>query len=125
MLATSKHVFKIKTCRNLFKKDCEFLCRRKPIPDSKPPCQWAIGEYYGFQVMRWSNGGKNQTPPLTLVIYFFPTIITASKVAPGIYQIKGQFDKLTKIHPSSRAYTTRSAKDDEMLMLKDLRKLHS
>ena len=51
------------------------------------------------------------------------TIITASKAAPGIHQIKGQFDKVTKIHPSSRAHTTRSAKDDEMLMLKDLRKL--
>lgn len=50
-------------------------------------------------------------------------IITASKAAPGIHRIKGQFDKVTKIHPSSRAHTTRSAKDDEMLMLKDLRKL--
>lgn len=50
-------------------------------------------------------------------------IITASKAARGIHQIKGQFDKVTKIHPSSRAHTTRSAKDDEMLMLKDLSKL--
>lgn len=31
-------------------------------------------------------------------------IITASKAAPGIHQIKGQFDKVTKIHPSSRAH---------------------
>ena len=50
-------------------------------------------------------------------------IITASKAAPGIHQIKGQFDKVTEIHPSSQAHTTISAKDDEMLMLKDLRKL--
>ena len=67
--------------------------------------------------------GQKSNPPPTLLIYFFPTIVTASKAAPGIHQIKGQFDKVTKIHPSSRAHTTRSAKDDEMLMLKDLWKL--
>ena len=70
-------------------------------------------------------GAKIKPPPPTLPIYFFPTIITASKAAPGIHHIKGQFDKVTKVHPSSRAHTTRSAKDDEMLMLKGLRKLHS
>ena len=50
-------------------------------------------------------------------------IVTASKAAPGIYQIKGQFDKTTNIHLPSRAHSTRSTKDDEMLMFKDLRKL--
>ena len=74
------------------------------------------------EMIEW---GQKSNPPPTPLIYFFPTIITASKVVRGIYQIKGQFDKVTKIHPSSRAHTTRSAKDDEMLMLKDLRKLHS
>ena len=69
--------------------------------------------------------GAKIKPPSHPPNIFFPNIITASKVARGIYQIKGQFDKVTKIHPSSRAHTTRSAKDDEMLMLKDLRKLHS
>ena len=50
-------------------------------------------------------------------------IITASKAAPGIHQIKQQFDRTTKIHPSSRAHSTRASKDDEMIMFKDLRKL--
>ena len=50
-------------------------------------------------------------------------IITASEAAPGIHQIKQQFDRTTKIHPSSRAHSTRTSKDDEMIMFKDLRKL--
>ena len=69
--------------------------------------------------------GAKIKPPSYPSNIFFPTIINASEAAPGIHQIKGQFDKVTKIHPSSWAHTTRSAKDDEMLMLKDLCKLHS
>ena len=68
---------------------------------------------------------QKSNPPPTLLIYFLPTIVTPSEAASGIHQIKGRFDKVTKIHPLSWAHTTRSAKDDEMLMLKDLRKLHS
>ena len=74
------------------------------------------------EMIEW---GQKSNPPFHPPNIFFPTIITASKAAPRIHQIKGQLDKVTKTHPSSCAHTTRSAKYDEMLMLKDLRKLHS
>ena len=50
-------------------------------------------------------------------------IITVSKAAPGIHDIKKNFDSTTKIHSPSQAHSTRSSQDDELSMLKELRKL--
>lgn len=49
-------------------------------------------------------------------------IVTASQAAPGVHQIKTRFDLVTKVHPQSQAHSTRSSRDDERLMFKDLRK---
>lgn len=50
-------------------------------------------------------------------------IITVSKAAPGIHDIKKNFDSTTKIHSPSQAHSTRSSRDDELSMLKELRTL--
>ena len=50
-------------------------------------------------------------------------IVRASKASAGLHRIVNQFDKVTHVHKVSQHHSTRSAKDDELMMLDDLRQL--
>jgi hypothetical protein len=51
-------------------------------------------------------------------------IVRASKASAGLHRIVEQFDKVTHIHKVSQRHSSISPKDDELMMLKDLNKLH-
>lgn len=51
------------------------------------------------------------------------SIARASKAAAGVSHIVEQFDNCTGVKKSSTAHATKSAKEDEVLMMADLRKL--
>lgn len=46
-----------------------------------------------------------------------------SKASAGLHRIVNQFDKVTHVHKVSQHHSTRSAKDDELMMLDDLHQL--
>lgn len=50
-------------------------------------------------------------------------MLRASKAAAGVQQIVSLFDKSTSIHKVSQKHSTRSSKNDEVLMFHELRKL--